>query len=329
MKRIIGAGAAVWVLVAGAAAATADVASAKDAYLRGLEKLKTEDFEGAAQEFEASFDDVPRSSSLFNLAQCYFKLGRHMESLTAFLRLQSEFNESLSKDDLEQVGAKIKENRALLPSLLLVTLPEGATVTIDDKPAGTTPMDEPLYFATGDHFISVSKDGFETVRWSAAYNSGAREEKQITLKAIEAPPAPEPVVEPVSPESAEETTPVSQESTVKPKRKKFVPMYLAGLSGTILMAGVSTALWAATFHRNAEYEEKNDRLKNAEEWNDNLEKSRDDDRNASDNYNRAAVATTIITGAFAAVTVAAVILQSRENKETRISLRPGGVEVRF
>jgi hypothetical protein len=60
--------------------------------------------------------------------------------------------------------------------------PEGAQVTLDGEPFGTTPVDKPLI--PGDHVIRVSKDGYIAVQEKRTFVEGARETLNYELEKV-------------------------------------------------------------------------------------------------------------------------------------------------
>lgn len=67
-------------------------------------------------------------------------------------------------------------------AIIVKTDPEGAEVTLDGEPYGTTPLDKPII--PGDHVIRVSKDGYISVQEKRTFVEGAREALSYELEKV-------------------------------------------------------------------------------------------------------------------------------------------------
>jgi hypothetical protein len=334
MKWMVGV--IVWACIPTVAAsdAFADEGKAKAAFMRGVDHMKAGDYTAGVEDFEESYKQFPNKNSLSNLALCYFKLSRLSESLRILNLLLKDFKDNLTRKQSEQTQSRIDEIKALLPSIHVVTKPDGAMVTIDGEPIGETPLKGPVFLSAGEHFIAICKNGFETISWKDTFVAGTHEETAFALKMMEAPappapPPPTPVVEPIPTVSVRELQLVPGD---KPKHKMWSPLFIAGFTGTVVMTGVSIGLWAAGAHLYNDYEEANRRLAEISEdgtWYSTLEKERNTAETHSKILNNAAVVTTAVTGAFVALTAIVAVMDVAQKKETTVSVLPGGVEVRF
>jgi hypothetical protein len=70
-------------------------------------------------------------------------------------------------------------------SIVVSSNPEGAEVTLDGEPFGTTPLDKPVI--PGDHVIRVSKDGYIAVQEKRTFVEGARENLNYELEKVPNP----------------------------------------------------------------------------------------------------------------------------------------------
>jgi tetratricopeptide (TPR) repeat protein len=324
--------------VGGISAVSADnKAEAKTYFDQGILLQKQNDNIGATEAFEKSIQAYPNKNNLYNLANCYRVVNRPLDALSTFERIKREFSDKLSAEMAADVDTQIKEITDSVVKLVITTVPEGATIAVDEKAVGETPMKEPMVLAAGEHSVTVSKDGYETSLWKSTFSPGTREEKTFTLNRpnVSGPPQPEPTVETAPLVPLEAAAPMTAATSDKSFHKKMTLLFIGGISGTAVMAGVSAGLWAAAVHQQKEYNQKNDELKSSDEseWT-RLEEQRDDAKKASEAYNTAAVVTTVVTGALAALTVTAVVLratkkQETPKKDTEVSIVPGGLEVRF
>lgn len=67
-------------------------------------------------------------------------------------------------------------------SIGITSVPEGAEVTLDGEPFGTTPIDKPII--PGDHVIRVSKEGYIAVQEKRTFVEGARETLNYELEKV-------------------------------------------------------------------------------------------------------------------------------------------------
>jgi hypothetical protein len=67
-------------------------------------------------------------------------------------------------------------------SIGIISVPEGADVTLDGEPFGITPIDKPII--PGDHVIRVSKEGYIAVQEKRTFVEGARETLNYELEKV-------------------------------------------------------------------------------------------------------------------------------------------------
>ena len=146
----------------GAPSVQADEASAKQQFMRGLTKLKEKNFEGAAADFEASFDAHPNVNCLFNLALSYVELNRFYDAYTAFEKIEKAFPGKLNDEDMAIVARNLADIKEKLPTLEIVFSPAGAVVTLDGETKDETSLSSPMVLPVGTHKVIVSKKGYET-----------------------------------------------------------------------------------------------------------------------------------------------------------------------
>ena len=308
---------------------------AKERFFEGLERLEASDLENATKSFEASFEAYPNVNCLENLAMCYFKLNRLFDALSAFEKLEQQFSGALSPESKKRATDKIKEIKKRLPSLSISSFPEGATVFVDGKERGTTPLALPIFVSKGTHKIELRKSGYTSQVKTADYHAPGVTGEMFTLisasrnvRLITKEPRPT-----VHGDNFISTTSMSSPSD-EPLLRYNKPLMLVGLFGSGVMAGVSGGLWGGTFIKANEHSEKNAQLKRLDQkndWDKSIEKQRDDARAAKKVFHAAAVATSALTGVFIALSVTELILKLKENhrRESAFSWSPNSVTIRF
>jgi hypothetical protein len=173
---------AILFLIASAANAD-DKGEAKKHFEKGKALQKSQEVEAAAAEYERSVGYYASKNNLYNLANCYRALGRLDEALATFGRILSEFGDKLGEEMKEDIEVQIEEIKALAARLTLSTTPEGASVRVDGRDAGKSPLAEPIHLSPGEHEVEISLDGYETVSKKVTLAAGAEENLSFELEA--------------------------------------------------------------------------------------------------------------------------------------------------
>jgi hypothetical protein len=189
-------------LLCGAApAAAVDKEEAKKHFEAGITLLKAEDFEGAATAFETSVRLFPTGTSLFNLANCYKALHRYGESLEVLHRLEAEFAGRLG-DELKSEVRNMRESlERVVGRLEVAATPAGASIRVDGRDAGKSPLEAPLVLGPGEHEIEAAMHGYtpekRTVRVEPRSKTGMLFElQQLPADGPAAEPEPGPAKSP-------------------------------------------------------------------------------------------------------------------------------------
>ena len=159
---------------------------AKRHFKAGLSFLKAEDFDAAAAELELSVKIFTNKNNLYNLANCYRALHRYGEALAFFERVLDEFPKKLGKEMRDDIQAQIKEINDLVARLTIEVNLDGASVELNDKPAGTSPLKAPLIVAPGEYTVTVSLDGHDTVSKALTLTSASEHTVAFELEVTRA-----------------------------------------------------------------------------------------------------------------------------------------------
>ncbi len=156
-------------------AAADDPATAEVQTERARDLINRGDYAGALEAFQAAFELGPSPLLMFNIAMCKKALSRHVDairSFKAFFALQAETRtinpklQALAEEALEELYS-------LVGSLEVADAPEGAAVTVDGTPVGTTPLPAPYYLIPGKHTVTVAKEGFAPMETEITAAAGA------------------------------------------------------------------------------------------------------------------------------------------------------------
>lgn len=142
--------------------ASPEEAEARRHFEIGLKLYAEKAFEAALTEFEASYKLNPRPSALRNVAQCHRDMQHFAEAHDTYEKLLVVHAGQLSPTEKAAVVKAIKDLEVVTGSVELKVNEAGATVQIDARVVGTTPLDEPFRVDVGKHHVlKVFKSGFE------------------------------------------------------------------------------------------------------------------------------------------------------------------------
>lgn len=134
---------------------------AKRHYARGVELVRDGLYAEAAAEFEAAYRSKPHFAVLYNLGQSYVAMGRPVEAIDALDRYLRDGGSEVNPDRRAQVHAELARQRGRVGLLAVRVAQAGATVRVDGRDVGRTPLD-PLRVAVGAHSVTVELGGFSS-----------------------------------------------------------------------------------------------------------------------------------------------------------------------
>lgn len=121
--------------------------------------MKEEAFDAALAEFLRSQELYQTRGNTQNAAVCLVRLRRFDEALEMFERLLAKFP-NLTAAERTQIEAEITALRARIGTVEILVMEPGATVVVDGRTRGTTPLPGPIRVSTGSHVVRVFKEGF-------------------------------------------------------------------------------------------------------------------------------------------------------------------------
>ena len=154
------------------AASPADLAAAKKLFATGLKLYNEGSFREALSAFAKANGIAPRVSLQRNIAQCHRDLKDFAAAYDAYGVLLAKYGASMSAPDRRSVQHAIDELATLTGTIRLAVTEPGATVSLDDHDAGTTPLTASLRANLGTHVVTVAKAGFETIRKEVRLSGG-------------------------------------------------------------------------------------------------------------------------------------------------------------
>lgn len=128
-------------------------------FQQGVELYQAGKFEQAAITFEQAYALKPTFKILYNIGQAENELGHYAAAYNAYQRYLSEGGVKVSKDRRTEVEVEIARLSSLIGTIEIRSKVAGATVFIDKKRHGETPLAKALLVDLGVHEVVIEADG--------------------------------------------------------------------------------------------------------------------------------------------------------------------------
>src|SRR6187551_1944170 len=132
-----------------------EVEQARRHFGQGLKLYKDGDFDAALVQFERAYAVKPNFKVLYNIAQCYFELHQYVEARDTLSRYLKDGAGAIESERQNAVQTDLSELQRRIAHLTLQVNVAGATVFVDGKKAGTTPLGGAIDVNEGQRTISV------------------------------------------------------------------------------------------------------------------------------------------------------------------------------
>jgi len=129
-------------------------------FTKGVSLMKEEQFDAALAEFVLASKLYPLKNARRNAARCLRALGRFDEALVIWEAFTKEFASVLKPEEADEANKEIADLRGKVGSIVLKSNIDGATVVIDGRERGKTPLAEPVVVAIGTRVVRVAKEGY-------------------------------------------------------------------------------------------------------------------------------------------------------------------------
>jgi tetratricopeptide (TPR) repeat protein len=230
MKRVC-----IIVVAAVLLAGTTAFADARQHFLAGQDYYTQGRYEKAISEFEEAYRLDPRPLLLYNIAQAWEKLGDLVKSVDYLKKYLEADPNNEERTTLLNKLASLQE-RLDNTGVVIKCAEANATVYVDGKEIGKTPLAGIIKIDSGAHKVQVSKKGFEDFKMSVAVTPGQSVPVEVTLEPGQAGPPPTVVAPPVEkpegegePEGEEGKTDVEVDTGKKVEALDVVPWVIAGV----------------------------------------------------------------------------------------------------
>lgn len=208
-----------------------------------------------------------------------------------------------------------------LAAQLMVTThgTDGASILVDGKLAGMTPLTSPLSIPAGHHMVTVTKDGYEGPAPQSVFLQGGGS-ATLTFQLFQLPPPVEPTREPEPDHGA--------------AMLDALPWIGAGLTVT---AGVfAGALVYQAEQRHEDFTYQNDRVASGEIRSDDpaaagVDASRQQAADDTETYGAAAIGAGITAGVFAVATIVLFVVDpgGGDGEDRAVAVHPNGMSIQF
>ncbi len=166
--------AGVWLtLAAGSAALAEEGGNYRQRFARGVELFQAGEYEAALVEFDSAYRLRQHHAILLNMAYCYSEMGRLTDAIDHFERYLREGGSQIPAARRAVAEQEIQRLRALLVPLTINVNVPGATVRLDGREVGTSPLASPVQVRSGVvHNVEASLAGYRTASVEVAVAEG-------------------------------------------------------------------------------------------------------------------------------------------------------------
>lgn len=170
----------------------ADTKKARELFQWAQKLYKQARYAEAIGKFEEAYAIRPHPVIYFNIGKCHEQLGdtpKALRSYRDYLRLAPEANDRETVTDaIANLERRLKERG--VQQLMVFSEPPNARIEVDGKVLGSSPATVELQ--AGNHKMTVSADGFETVDRAFVMSATRSMEMTINLRPVNAPKDPGP-----------------------------------------------------------------------------------------------------------------------------------------
>ncbi|MEO8901959.1 MAG: tetratricopeptide repeat protein [Polyangiaceae bacterium] len=140
-----------------APAAPADevTTQAREHFTQATKLYKDGDFDAALVRFERAYELKPNYRVLYNIGQTYFQLRQYVEARDAMTRYLKEGGDQIDAERQAAVNKDLADLQRRLANVTIHVNVGGATVLVDGKSMGLTPLREPIVVSEGQRLVSV------------------------------------------------------------------------------------------------------------------------------------------------------------------------------
>ena len=294
---------------------------AKRRFAQGAALYEEGDFEGARIEFERAHELSGNHRILFNIAVVRLDLHDYVGAKRAFEQYLAQGGDALTADRRAEVQQEIEELAQRVGTLVITANVAGATVVVDGRPVGETPLTEELSVSLGAHEVMVEADGHERYLQTVDVGGGERVgiDADLQRRATSAMPSPRPRLA----DGPDRSPKTDRDAERRPRILKTLTWSFVGATAAVGIGATVTGVLAS---------QADDELANERNM---IPADRDRLDTLGTKTRRLALSTDIllgVTGALAIATIGLGIAAARSNRRSRsrrISVLGDGLRLRF
>ncbi len=166
---------------AGAAEPGPARAAARKHFERGTTLYQEGRYAEAAAAFEAAYQTLANGVVLYNLGQCYEKLGQIQRAIGYYREYLRTVPNAEDRPLVESLIARLEKRYAeeSRPQVTVSSEPVGARLRVDGEARGVTPWSDRL--EVGPHQLEVTHEGYQPLRRDVELRPGEPLELQLML----------------------------------------------------------------------------------------------------------------------------------------------------
>ncbi|HEU5057943.1 MAG TPA: PEGA domain-containing protein [Kofleriaceae bacterium] len=130
-------------------------------FKNGVKLFDESKYSEALAEFEQAYALASHPLVLYNLASTHRALSQYAQAVDFYNRFLAEGKGVVKPAQLARGQRELDDVLRLIARVDVTTEPEGATVSVDGRVVGPTPLGQPLILGPGDHVVGATLDGHQ------------------------------------------------------------------------------------------------------------------------------------------------------------------------
>ena len=157
----------------------------------GVKLFEEAKYSEALAEFEQAYALASHPLVLYNLAATHRALSQYAQAVDFYNRFLAEGKGVVKPAQLARGERELADVLRLIARVDVTTDPEGATVSVDGRAIGPSPLGQPLILGPGDHVVSAALEGHQAAERSFRVAAGDTLAVALTLARTPEQPAAE------------------------------------------------------------------------------------------------------------------------------------------
>jgi hypothetical protein len=150
-------------------------------FKNGVKLFDESKYSEALAEFEQAYALASHPLVLYNLATTHRALSQYAQAVDFYNRFLDEGKGVVKPAQLARGQRELDDVLRLIARVDVTTDPEGATVSVDGRAIGPSPLGQPLILGPGDHVVSATLDGHRDAERSFRVAAGDTLAVALTL----------------------------------------------------------------------------------------------------------------------------------------------------